>query len=150
MCPTTPLGGVRCLLVHTCPQLAWNKQGLAACVLITGFRDLFAFKFLSFAGGYPWDVGGYVNMLIHSAEKLAAGLCQGRRCPGSLWMEIRRGALPYDTQSQGLFSRQTINHCPHLVGRSAACLERCQTLNLGRESAFPSIVAAWDPLGKVA
>lgn len=55
--PTTPLGGIRSLLVHTCPQLAWNKQGLAVCGLITGFRDLFAFKFLSFSGRYPWDVG---------------------------------------------------------------------------------------------
>lgn len=73
MCPTTLLGGIRCPLLHTCPQLAWNKQGPAAQGLITGFCALSAFKLLSVAGRYLWDVR-YANMLGHSVGNSAAGL----------------------------------------------------------------------------
>lgn len=75
----------------------------------------------------PWDPGGVSVVGSFSRKPGSSDSDRAPRCPGHRGRRLDASLLPHDTQSGRLVFSQTIDHCPCLVGRSAACPGHCQT-----------------------
>lgn len=147
--PTSPLGGIRCLLPHTCPQLAWNKQGFAAWGLITRFCALSAFKSLSFAGRYSWDVGVCKHGRPFS-RKLSSRPVTGPQVSG---VTVDGAQTPYPfpvtPNLTGLFLVRQSTTVPNPWATQLPVLHDVRhSAEMSVPSPAAKHTAAWDPLGR--